>query len=424
MRNILFLMAVIFFSPAQAYAERQVTIADILKQVYESNPSLLAAREELNETMELYPQARAGWLPSLNAETSIYATDIDTSNFAGGDGATTKDMTVSLDQPIWQGGRTFSETAEARDLIRAGQAVLRKEEQKILLDALTAYLDVKRDREILALRRRNENNLQQEYEAAKERLELGEITKTGVAQAEARLARAEADRIGARRDLETSAAKFVAVTNMQPPETMSAPPLDFEFPGATDDVMALAEQQNYDLIIARFRHKAAEHNADSVFRELLPQLSAFASWNRQYDPQPGIISETQTETVGLRATLAVFQGGILRSDLRKARAKAKQQEYGIDAVRDQVRQDVTRNLRSYEASKKQVKSRHVEIKAAKAALEGVREESRIGQRTLLDVLEADEDLIAAKIALAQARRNEAVAAYALANVLGFDLYSN
>jgi len=155
-----------------------------------------------------------------------------------------------------------------------------------------------------------------------------------------------------------------------------------------------------------------------VFRELLPQVSAFASFNRQYDPQPGIVDRTGGETIGVRATIALYQGGATRSRERKARYASKRREFEIEETKRSVRREVIENWASYRSALQQTENRKQEIEAAEAALKGVRMELDVGQRTLLDLLDADEEVIEAKVGLSFARRNEIVALFSLANSLG------
>lgn len=390
----------------------------ILKRVYVQNPTLMAARAELRETEEVMPQAKAGWLPSVNAEASVFATDVDTTNFGSGDGATTKDLTLSLDQPIWRGGQTFAEVERAKDVITVGEAVLRQAEQDIFEETVRVYMDLMRDRELLELRVKNEEMLAQELLAARERLEIGEATETDVQQAKSRLFRVKSLTIDAENQRDISHAAFVAVVGGAAPSNMLVPYLDFKLPDTLDALLKLANEQNPNLIIARFQHEASKHDVDRVFRELLPQVSAFASFNRQYDPQPGIVDKTSVETIGVRATIALYQGGATRSREREARYASKRREFEIEETKRSVRREVIENWGSYRAALQQTENRKQEIEASEAALKGVRMELDVGQRTLLDLLDADEEVIEAKVGLSFARRNEIVALFSLANSLG------
>lgn len=404
---------------AHATNEKPYTnLTSIIQLAFETNPALLAARQELNAKKEAYPQARSGWLPTLGAESSIYATDIDNSNFGSGDGATTKEYAFTVDQPLIRGGKTFAETAQAKDSIKAAQAVLLAEEHDLYLETVDAYTSLVRDRNIMRLRHEFEQIMQQEHDAATERFNLGVITKTYVTQAKARYAKAMADTAQAKADLASSEARFEDVTGFPAPAYLEPANPDIPFPATIDSMVALADTQNPHIIAAIYEQKAAEHEIDVNIRDLFPQIYAFASHNKQYDPQPGIISDSETDTIGIRAKIAFYQGGAAQSRIREARYNAKKHEAEILDVKRQVRQDVKRHWNNFLAAKKQTQSRYLEIDAAQASLEGINEEVNAGQRPLLDLLDAERDLIDAKIATKAARRNEVIAQYALASTLG------
>lgn len=397
--------------------ESALTLQDALNHAAQTNPSVLAARQELMEVEELYPQARAGWLPSLSAEASLYATDIESSNFSQGDGATTKDYTLSVDQPIFRGGRTFADTARAKYLIQAGEATLQQSEQNLYLRTINAYMNLLRDAEIYMLRKNNKESLDKELHATQERYDLGDTTITDVHQARQRFQRAKAESVRAMGAYKSSQAVFEEETGLSP-SALTRPDPTFTFSGTLDGLITMAEDNHPSIWIAKYRQLAAEEDVNSIFRELFPQISAFASYNKQYDPQPGIVADSETSTIGLRATLALYQGGATRSRVRESKYAAKRLEYEIQDVTRNIRQDVRSDWNDYLAASQELASRKAEIQSARLALDGVREEARMGQRTTLDILDAERELTEAKILLAQAMRNEIVAEYTLAARVG------
>lgn len=420
MRCLALLLTILIFLQASTVRAEQPTL-DLhaaLKLALDTHPRLRAAEWELEETQELYPQARAGWLPTLTVSGGITSTNIKSSNFNQGTGATTKDVTASIDQPIWRGGRTFAEVDRANDLISAGEAVLNAARQDILQRTASAYFEVLRDQQIVALRFENEDILRKEFKAAKSRYDLGSGTITDTHQAEARLMRARTDSLNAERNLFQSEARLEEMINMRPPFTLSDAMTLIEFPETTVEMIELAYAYNPEIVFATFEQQAAEHNTAAIFRELLPQVSGFASWNKQYDPQPGIVDESQTDTVGLRMTINLFQGGATRSRIREARKAAMRQQFEIQDLKNTIRRDVVRDFKSFEAAELEIAARNREIELAKAALKGVREEAKAGQRAFIDVLDADEDLIDARVAYAQAIYRFKSTQYTLAATLG------
>ena len=419
-RTVLFLaLLFVIYQPFPAQAQDTATdFRDILRHVYEHNPHLQAARAELRAVHELYPQALSGWRPSLNLESSLYATDIENSNFGRADGTTTKDVTLSLDQPLFRGGRTFAETKKANSLIRAGYAVMLQAEQGVFFDTIRVIADVVRDRTLLSLRQNNERLMVEELDVVRARLEGGELTKTDEKQAETRLARSISEKTVAQANLESSIARFEETVGYLPPDNLSLPDLIFNFTGTQQEMIELAEQDNPEVQAARHISFAADHEIDAVFRELMPQILAFASYNKQYDPQPGIIDDSQAETIGIRASLPLYQGGHTRSRVREAKSTANQRAIEVEKTMRRIRQQVIRDLNSLRAARTEISSRSTEVEAAEFAQEGVRAEAQLGERTVLDILDADQELLDAKAALISVKRDEVIHHYALATNLG------
>jgi len=406
-------------SAAQAQDSlRAYTLEDIYQRVYQSNPSLMAAREALKERSEIYPQARSGWLPSINAETSVFGTRIENSNFNNADGTITKDFTVSVNQPIWRGGRTFAETKRANDLIEVANAILQQAEQDIFLDTARAYINVLRDRELLVLFKQNEKLLLKELESVKERQYIGDITTTDVQQVQVRLLRANADSLQASSNLDISNAQFKALSDMKPPAKLIVPTTNIQPDINLNNMIMNAKQYNPAVTIAAFEHKASAHQIDAIFGEMLPQVSAFTSYNFQLDPQPGIVDQSENQTLGIRATMALYEGGSTRSRRREAKYASKRKKYEMDDIQNQLTKDVIIHWRRYQTSQALVVSREEEVKVANNALAGVREEAKMGQRSIVNILDADEELIDAKTALTRAKYDHFLTYYTLLNSVG------
>lgn len=410
----------LFLMPLETvFAQDANDMRAFMMSAYQSDPELMAARQEYESAKELYPQARAGYRPNVRAEAYLFSTNIDNSNFGNSDGATTKDMTLSVEQPLWRGGRTSAEVERAHSFIRAAELTLNRTEQEVLLEVAQIYLDVMRERSLLALRQRNADILAREYNAAQERFDLGDITITDVHQAKTRNARAQAALVRAQSEHDIRMAEFSEVTGRSAPQMLENPStIVLDIPQKLAEMIALAEYNNLDLMIAQSEKDAAEHNVDVVFSERLPEITAFASINKQYDPQPGLIDHSRTDTIGVRANVALYQGGSVMSRIRQARADLKRNEYTLEDIQRDIRKDVISNYKSYVAAKEQIAARELEVAAANQALDGVREEARSGQRKLLDILDADQEVIEAEIALVSARRDSVLAWYALAATLG------
>ncbi len=398
-------------------AERQMDLSLVLSHTYQYNPTLLAARAALRSTQERLPQAFAGWLPTVSSEASINVSDISGSNFGSSDGSTAKGVGLSLSQPLYRGGSTFAEVSSARHAIRAQEANLQSVEQDTVLDAITAYADVLRDQTLLTLSEKTRGIIAREFEASNDRFEVGEITKTDVSQAKARLASADSDVITARGDLMSSKAAFFQVTGLMVTDLR---PVDAQpqMPATLESAVEQAQNANPLIDYAMSIHKASEEDVEDVFGELLPSISLSSGWNRTYDPAPGIIPEQTTKSIGLTASIPLYQAGGVRSRVRAARHVANQRYIEIHEARREVEELVVRSWSDWRTAGAEIDSRRAQVDALMVAQEGVRAESEFGSRTVLNVLDADQEVFEAEVALAQAQRNEITAKFALLSSLG------
>ncbi len=400
---------------AQADEEQGQPLSTALRVTYANNPTLKAARSELRAVHESLPQAMAGWKPTISAGTGITGTDVDGGN--SGDGSTQKEVSLSLNQPIWQGGSTFAATKAARNLIRAQNEVLKSVEQEVILEAATAYMDVVRDKALLELSKNNRDVIARQLEATKDRFEVGEITRTDVSQSEARLARAESDVIRSRGTLSASMAAYEQTVGATPVD-LSGPDIMIDLPASLDEALELADKNNPAILSARFTHESAEHDVDDVYGELLPSVDISGSWSRLYDPSPGLIEKQTSKSIGLSASIPLYQAGSVRSRIREAKQTANQRYIEIMAAQRLVRQKVVSSWENLEAARAEIVSRGAQVEAARIAREGVHQETEVGARTILDALDADQELLDAQVSLVTAERNEVVASFELAEALG------
>lgn len=406
-------------NPADSVAvasEPLETLEGVLAYSYHNNPTLQAARAELFSVQENLPQAQAGWKPTIGADANVQKSWIDGSNF-GGDGTVSKTIGAEITQPLFRGGRTVAATDEARQQIAAQRALLLSLEQDVMLGVATAYVDVVRDEAVVKLQDKTRSVIARELEASRDRFELGEITLTDVSQAEARLARAEADRISALGALKISRARYNSLVGHYP-GNLGRPVLNFGFADDLDTLISEGEEYNPSVLAAKYLHESAEFNVDETFGELLPTIQAFGNWQRDYDPQPGLLDQSETSSIGISASIPLYQAGSVRSRIRQAKHTANQRYIEILESRRDVREQVSiawQNLKSAEA---EIESRKAQVKAAAVAQEGVREEAFLGARTVLDTLDADQELLDAETALLSAERDEVVAQFELASALG------
>lgn len=399
---------------AQEDARAPMSVQDVLKYTHSNNPSLLAARSALRATKERLPQAYAGWRPNLSSEFTMTDTDIDGGS-AGG--STSKEIGVSLDQSLYKGGSIFAQVAAAKHVIAAQEADLHAQEQDVLVLALTAYMDVLRDEALFNLNKNNYKVLGQQYEAAKLRFEVGELTRTDVSQSRARLARAKSDMIRAQGDLKSAQALFEEIVGLEA-GVLSYPDIPVSMPSSAEEAAEMAEGLNPDVVAAIAAHKAAEEDVDNVFGELLPQIGVFGTWNKAYDPSPGLTDEQTTRAIGLSASIPLYQGGATRSRVRQAKYTANELYMRIMDVRRAARQRAISAWTQWQSAREEIKARSAQVAASKIAQEGVEQETLYGARSVLDSLDADQELLDARVALVSAKRDEIVAKFSLLAALG------
>jgi outer membrane protein/adhesin transport system outer membrane protein len=397
------------------------TLEQALANAYAANPTLEAQRAQLRATDELVPQALSGYRPSLEATGSVGTTRqsarTSSSSAAGASAASRsasgtinpRTASLSLVQPLYTGGQTEAGTRRAESLVQAQRASLLSTEQTVLLDAATAYIDVVRDQAVVALNGNNEQVLRRQLDASRDRFNVGEITRTDVSQAESRLSRAIADRIQSEGQLSASRAVYARVVGSTPGR-LTAPKLTFALPSTRDETVALSESNNPSVVAAEFSETAARNAVDQVSGELLPSVSLRGTLSRSYD------SSLQTErsdgaSVVAQLTIPLYQAGSVSSRVREAKQTAGQRRIEIDEARRQTVENAIRAWEALTTARASIQSRQSQVRAAEIALEGVRQEALVGSRTTLDTLDAEQELLDARVSLVQSQRDEIVAAF-------------
>jgi outer membrane protein len=396
------------------------TIEDAMAKAYINNPTLLAARAGLRSTDESVPQALANWRPTVEITSSAGA-QVQRGNTNRDNRSQSRrpvDFGISLTQPLFRGGRTLAATSGAENDVRAARANMLDSEQTILLQAATAYLNVFRDQAVLELNRNNEEVLQRQLEATRDRFEVGEITRTDVHQAEARLARSVADRIQSEGDLETSRANYLNIVG-EPAENKARLPEaePVGLPADGEEAVRVAVVNNPGVISAEFSRRSSMDNVDEVWGELLPELNLNASSTRDFES----VSETSvrnTHEITLDLTIPIYQQGDVYSRLREARQDAAESTLEIDVQRRDAAEQATQAYESLLTARAQVQAFETQIEANVVALEGVQREAAVGSRTVLDILDAEQELLNARVSHVRSQRDQFVAIYELLSALG------
>jgi TolC family type I secretion outer membrane protein len=423
-----FLAAVTILAwPAPAFAQN---LTDALALAYETNPTLSAERARLRGQDESFVQARSQALPSLTA--NLQAGTSDTSRSGDPDfgnllpSSSVVDSvgySLSATQNLFRGGRTGAAMDQALANILAARAQLLSTEQNVLLAAVTAFMDVRRDEAILAIRANNVAVLERQLDASRDRFEVGEITRTDVSQAEARLAGARSEYAAAQAALATSRATYEQVIGQAPGTLEPEPPLP-PLPADLEEAFALAMDANPDVMAASFAEEAARASVRGAKGAMLPTVSLSASHQYgdsyrsgpfEYDGDP---TWSESTSVTGRVSIPLYSGNALSSSVRQARQNESSARLQLRDAERRAREAVSSAWSAYLASISQTESSSEQVRANELAYEGVEAEAAVGLRTTLDVLNAEQELLNSRLALVQSQRNAYIAGYRVLQSIG------
>ncbi|MDX2308246.1 MAG: TolC family outer membrane protein [Hyphomicrobium sp.] len=401
--------------PAELRAD---TLSEALASAYEKNPRLDAERARLRATDEDVARAMSGYRPQVGVSAELGRASTHSRPGTSSDGNSGPwGYQISVSQPLFTGFRSTSTLNEAEADVRAGRQTLRRVEAEVLLDAAAAYLDVIRDTAIVRIREKTVDVLSRELDAARARRAAREVTLTDVAQAEARRARAlsEADR--AKAELKVSRARYQQVVGKQP-MSLRAPPLKVKgMPRSLDEALDIAHAESPNVQAALYREESSRHNVDKISGELLPQVSVDATWSQSGDTT-GLYADEDDARVTGRVSMPLYEGGETRARIRQAKHLHVSRLQEIEQARNETEANVTAAWSRLGAARAQLKSDEIQVEASRTALEGVREEERVGQRLLLDVLNAEQEYLEAQVQAVVTKRNLVVASYAVLAEIG------
>lgn len=411
--------AAIIGSFAWTNAAGAETMIDALTKAYLNNPRLLAQRAQLRATDELVPQALSGYRPTITGSGSAGKSRNNSSpSFAGGiQNRSPRALSLSLRQPLFRGFRTLSETKQARNTVLAERALLLSVEQEVLFAGATSFVDVVRDQAVLELNVGNEQVLRRQLEATRDRFEVGEVTRTDVSQAEARLARAIADRIQAEGALEISRAVYRNVIG-ESPGKLAQPGKIAQVPGSLDEAIELARGNNPGVVASRYTEMASRDGVDLVAGELLPTVSLNGDLSRNLSTSTRG-SRSSARSIVAQITVPLYQAGSVTSRIRAAKQVASQRRIQIVEAERNAAENGSRAWENLKTTQASIRAFESETRANRIALEGVKQEASAGLRTVLDVLDAEQELLDARVNLIRARRDEVVAGFELQAAVGW-----
>ena len=402
------------------------TLAEAIALAYDSNPTLQAQRATQRALDENWVQARSGYRPNASVRGTFEYNEVRAPGGAlvdlDGDGfadAIVRDRresnnataTLSLTQPIYTGGRVAAAVNAAEADILAGREALRRTEATVMQTVIQAYADTRRDQEGLRIREENVRVLQRQLDESNARFDVGEITRTDVAQSQARLAAAEAQLSQAQAQLAASRAAYAAAVGQNPGDLAGEPDLAALLPADVAQAYEAAEVDNPQIRQAEYTQQASRARLAGAKAERMPNLGLTSSlgFGGTADPWAGS-DATRQFTAGATLTVPLFTGGLTSSRVRAAAERHNADRIGVEIARRAVLQSLTQSWNQHLASRSNISSTNEQVKAARIAAEGTRQEQQVGLRTTLDVLNAEQELRNAELSQVAARRDEFVAA--------------
>lgn len=404
---------------------RAENLNSALSRAYVNNPQLNAQRASTRASDENVPLANAGYLPKASANGQVGFTHSDEvgSRTAGSNGRFSSDTVprgvgLTVTQTLFDGYRTPNSIRQAESNVFGSRETLRNIEQSVLQSAAQNYMDVLRDTAVLDLRSSNIKVLDEQLRQTQDRFKVGEVTRTDVAQAEAGLAGSRADFYAAQSNLQNSIASYRQVVGVQPTRLEAARPIEKGLPPTLSNAIMISQVEHPAVQSALHQVDAAALQVKVAEGALYPTVQVQGSLSKQYDVQGISGSNDFSGSVTGAVTIPLYQGGAEYATIRQAKETLGQARLQADVARDNVRAAVISAWGLLDSSRATVQSDQASVNASEIALNGVREEARVGQRTTLDVLNAQQTLLNARVALVGAQRDRVVASYAILSSIG------
>jgi outer membrane protein len=414
------LMALV--GPAPALAD---TIEAALVRAYQGNPQLNAQRAQVRSTDENVPQALSGYRPKVSITASAGYQYLDSLSTQG----TTPNQTVvvganaprsagiTATQTLYNGNQTANKTRAAESQVSGAREALRVLEQGVLLNAATIYMDYLRDAAIVEVQKSNTRVLEQTLKQTQDRFNVGEVTRTDVAQSEAQLAAGRTQQLQAESNLTTTRSNFRRIIGNEPQALAPGSPVDRFLPATLPSAVELSLTDNPNVTAAMFGIDVNFLTVKVNEGALLPTLTAQVAVQQSYEQLLTTYRSFGASAIA-QLTIPVYQGGAEYSLIRQSKENLAQQRLVLEQTRDQTRANTVTAWGQLVAGKAQVASAQSQVTASEIALNGVREEAKAGQRTTLDVLNAQQALVNARVALVTAQHDRVVASYSVLNAVG------
>jgi outer membrane protein len=404
------------------------TIEAALVRAYQNNPQLNAQRASVRSTDENVPQALSGYRPKVAVTASAGYQYTDTNSTLGGSATELvrtevhgtdppRSAGLTVTQTLYNGNQTANKTRAAESQVSGAREALRVLEQTVLLSAATIYMDYLRDAAILEVQRSNTRVLEQTLKQTRDRFNVGEVTRTDVAQSEAQLAAGKTQELTAESNLTTTRSNFRRIIGNEPEALAPGSPVDRFSPGTLPGAVELSLIQNPNVTAAMFGIDVNFLQVKVAEGALLPSVTLQAAVQQSYEQTMTTYRSFGASAIA-QLSVPVYQGGAEYSLIRQSKETLAQQRLVLEQTRDQTRANTVTAWGQLVAGKAQVASAQSQVTASEIALNGVREEAKAGQRTTLDVLNAQQALVNARVALVTAQHDRVVASYAVLNAVG------
>ena len=430
LRALLFATAALATMGASMKTGQAENLTGALIKAYVNNPTINSSRAAVRAADENVPMANSGYLPIINATGSLGVAHTNNNvifpsanggppaevNFATG--YHPRSYGAQINQNVFDGYQTINRIRSAESGVLESRAGLRSSEQSTLLDGVTAYMDVLRDTALLELQRNNVEVLKEQLRETRDRFTVGEVTRTDVAQAEASLSSAQAQELTAEATLETSIAHYRQVIGEQPTSLAPVKPIAQPLPRTLPEAVRISQIEHPQVVEDLHAVDVAELAVKVAEGALYPKVSLTGAVTQQFDVSatPGQRA-FNAELLG-NVTVPIYQGGQEYATIRQDKETLSQKELTLDQDRDLVRRNVVQFWGQNQAQVGVIRAARASVSANEVALAGVREEAKVGQRTTLDVLNAQQALLQARSNLVIAEHDAVVYSYSLLSAIG------
>jgi outer membrane protein len=406
-----------------AFGARADTLEGALATAYQTNPQLNSQRAITRATDENVPQALSGYRPTISATATGGRQYQRTETEVAGNRSVTQgtfdphSIGITGTQTLFNGFQTGNRVRQAEQQVSAARETLRLIEQNVLFNAASAYMNLLRDTAILELQRSNVAVLVEQLRQTRDRFSVGEVTRTDVAQAESRLAAGRSQLATAEANYTNSRAVYRQVIGVDAGKLAAASPVDRLSPASLPSAIASGRAQNPNVTAAMFGIDVQAMQVKINEGALYPVLTLTGNAQQNWELSPTVKQQTNASVIG-QLTVPIYRGGLFYSAIRQSKETLDQRRFDMETARDQAQANVVQAWGQLEAARAQIAATQAQVSAAEIALNGVREEARVGQRTTLDVLNAQQELVNARVAMVTAQRDRVVASYALLAAVG------